>query len=62
MPAATPSLNISKKYNLSPVVSMITKHTNGSLNLWDVTFSPDTKFCQLLNISHRARANGHRSA
>ena len=50
----------SKKYEQSPLISMISKHENGSLNLWDATFSPDTNFSQLLNISHRARVNGHR--
>jgi hypothetical protein len=53
-------VSVTKKYDVSPIVSMISKHENGTLNLWDVTFSPDTKFCQLLNISHKARVNGHR--
>ena len=53
-------VSVTKKYDVSPMVSMISKHENGTLNLWDVTFSPDTKFCQLLNISHKARVNGHR--
>lgn len=53
-------VSITKKYDVTPIVSMISKHENGTLNLWDVTFSPDTKFCQLLNISHKARVNGHR--
>ena len=53
-------VSITKKYDVSPIVSMISKHENGTLNLWDVTFSPETKFCQLLNISHKARVNGHR--
>ena len=59
---SVPQLSVasSKRYRSSPVVSMISKHNNGTLNLWDVTFSPDTKFLQLLNISHKARANGHR--
>ena len=53
-------VSVTKKYDVTPIVSMISKHENGTLNLWDVTFSPDTKFCQLLNISHKARVNGHR--
>eukprot|EP00090_Calanus_glacialis_P031935 TRINITY_DN5300_c0_g1_i1.p1 TRINITY_DN5300_c0_g1~~TRINITY_DN5300_c0_g1_i1.p1 ORF type:complete len:2845 (+),score=1055.83 TRINITY_DN5300_c0_g1_i1:272-8536(+) len=52
--------SVNKKYDASPVISMISKHENGSLNLWDVTFSPETNFSQLLNISHKARVNGHR--
>jgi hypothetical protein len=39
-----------QRYDVSHLVSMISKHENGTLNLWDVTFSPDSKFCQLLNI------------
>ena len=49
-----------QKYDASPAISMISKHQNGSLNLWDVTFSPDSSFSQLLNIGHKARVNGHR--
>ena len=49
-----------RKYDASPAISMISKHENGSLNLWDVTFSPDSSFSQLLNIGHKARVNGHR--
>ena len=49
-----------QRYDVSHLVSMISKHENGTLNLWDVTFSPDSKFCQLLTISHRVRVNGHR--
>jgi hypothetical protein len=39
---------------------MITKHTNGTLNLWSVMFAERSKFAQLLNISHSSRASGHR--
>ena len=52
--------NINSKYEASPLVSMISKHENGSLNLCDATFAPDSDFSQLLNISHKARVNGHR--
>ena len=39
---------------------MISKHNNGTLNLWDVMFADKSKFTSLLNISHKSRASGHR--
>ena len=59
-PTPTKFLPSTTKYDASPAISMISKHQNGSLNLWGVTFSPDSSFSQLLNICHRARVNGHR--
>ena len=63
----TPSKSITKdamnknlRYKPAPVVSLITKHTNGTLNLWNVMFANKSKFCSLLNITHCARASGHR--
>ncbi|XP_055842018.1 dmX-like protein 2 isoform X1 [Episyrphus balteatus] len=44
----------------SPTVSMVTKHSNGTLNLWQLTFSYKTKFTQVLSIGHVCRASGHR--
>ncbi|OXA37046.1 DmX-like protein 2 [Folsomia candida] len=40
--------------------AMMTKHHNGSLNLWTLSFGDDSKFCQLLSVSHAKRASGHR--
>ena len=48
------------KYKLSPIVGMISKHSNGTLNLWNVMFSDKSKFTNLLNIRHKSRASGHR--
>lgn len=31
----------------SPVASMVTKHSNGTLNLWQITFADRTKFSQV---------------
>ena len=45
---------------LSPNVLMLTKHTNGSLNLWQVTFSEDSHFTGVASIAHASRACGHR--
>jgi DmX-like protein len=44
----------------SPTISMVTKHTNGTLNLWQLTFADKSKFSQVLSIGHAARASGHR--
>jgi hypothetical protein len=39
---------------------MVSKHNNGTLNLWQLTFSEKSKFSQVLSISHASRASGHR--
>ncbi|GLH09345.1 Rabconnectin, partial [Gryllus bimaculatus] len=44
----------------SPTVSMVTKHSNGTLNLWQLTFADKSKFSQVLTIGHACRASGHR--
>ncbi|XP_054286224.1 dmX-like protein 2 isoform X3 [Macrosteles quadrilineatus] len=44
----------------SPTLSMVTKHSNGTLNLWQLTFADKTKFTQVLSIGHASRASGHR--
>ncbi|XP_069696328.1 dmX-like protein 2 isoform X4 [Periplaneta americana] len=44
----------------SPAISMVTKHSNGTLNLWQLTFADHTKFSQVLSIGHSSRASGHR--
>ncbi|EAT41943.1 AAEL006472-PA, partial [Aedes aegypti] len=44
----------------SPVISMVTKHSNGTLNLWQLTFADKSKFSQVLSIGHASRASGHR--
>lgn len=43
-----------------PTISMVTKHANGTLNLWQLTFADKTKFTQVLSIGHVSRASGHR--
>lgn len=57
------SLNITPiedQQDTSPIVSLVTKHDNGTLNLWQLTFADKSKFCQVLNIGHTSRASGHR--
>ncbi|XP_058459198.1 dmX-like protein 2 isoform X2 [Malaya genurostris] len=44
----------------SPTISMVTKHSNGTLNLWQLTFADKSKFSQVLSIGHASRASGHR--
>lgn len=44
----------------SPNISMVTKHANGTLNLWQLTFADKSKFSQVLSIGHASRASGHR--
>jgi len=39
---------------------MMTKHHNGSLNLWTINFGDDSKFCQVMSVAHAKRASGHR--
>lgn len=45
---------------LTPTLCMVTKHHNGSLNLWHIGFAEKSNFTQLLSISHRNRCCGHR--
>ena len=49
-----------QKYRPPPTVCLISKHDNGTLNLWHVMFAEKSRFSQLLNISHAARVSGHR--
>lgn len=44
----------------SPVVAMVTKHANGTLNLWHLALSDQSKFTQVLSVSHVTRISGHR--
>ncbi|GFO28212.1 Dmx-like protein 2 [Plakobranchus ocellatus] len=45
---------------LVPSIHMVTKHTNGTLNQWQVRFAENTKFQNIVSVSHVARACGHR--
>lgn len=44
----------------TPTVYMISKHSNGTLNQWALTFGETGNFTQVLNVSHGARVSGHR--
>jgi hypothetical protein len=53
------SLNQSKQKQHLPIINMITKHTNGTLNLWSLTFHEQQKFQSLICVTHTARMCGH---
>lgn len=53
-------LKENSKENMLPIVSMVTKHSNGTLNLWQLSFSFKTKFTHVLSIGHANRVSGHR--
>nr|XP_042903510.1 dmX-like protein 2 [Parasteatoda tepidariorum] len=44
----------------TPTVCMLTKHSNGSLNLWHVSFADTSQYTQVLSIGHFRRVCGHR--
>ncbi|XP_020836444.1 dmX-like protein 2 isoform X2 [Phascolarctos cinereus] len=43
-----------------PVVMMVSKHVDGSLNQWAVTFADKSAFTTVLTVSHKFRYCGHR--
>ncbi|XP_006831710.1 PREDICTED: dmX-like protein 2 isoform X3 [Chrysochloris asiatica] len=51
----SPNLNI-----LAPTVMMVSKHIDGSLNQWAVTFADKSAFTTVLTVSHKFRYCGHR--
>lgn len=53
------SLNQNKLHEHLPTINMITKHTNGTLNLWSLTFNEQQKFQSLICVTHAARMCGH---
>lgn len=46
----TPSLHDLLSAPPSPTLSMVTKHSNGTLNLWQLTFADKTKFTQVTSV------------
>ncbi|XP_064608806.1 dmX-like protein 2 isoform X2 [Liolophura sinensis] len=45
---------------LIPHVSIVSKHVNGTLNQWQISFAENSKFATVLSVAHVARACGHR--
>ncbi|XP_073159982.1 dmX-like protein 2 isoform X6 [Lepidochelys kempii] len=50
-----PNVNI-----MAPIVMMVSKHIDGSLNQWAVTFADKSAFTTVLTVSHKFRYCGHR--
>ncbi|XP_044049910.1 dmX-like protein 2 isoform X9 [Siniperca chuatsi] len=57
-PALAPSPNC--RPGNSPAVMMVSKHVDGSLNQWAVTFAERSAFSNVLTVSHKFRYCGHR--
>ncbi|XP_078141511.1 dmX-like protein 2 isoform X1 [Centroberyx gerrardi] len=57
-PALGPSLN--PRPGIGPAVMMVSKHVDGSLNQWAVTFAERSAFSNVLTVSHKFRYCGHR--
>ncbi|XP_062621591.1 dmX-like protein 2 [Saccostrea cucullata] len=45
---------------LIPNVLLISKHMNGSLNQWQISFADHSKFSTVVSVAHATRACGHR--
>ncbi|XP_009071330.1 PREDICTED: dmX-like protein 1 [Acanthisitta chloris] len=54
------SINSLKLSIFTPNVMMISKHADGSLNQWLVSFAEESAFSTVLSISHKSRYCGHR--
>ncbi|XP_039522136.1 dmX-like protein 1 isoform X1 [Pimephales promelas] len=55
-----PSSNSLRLSIFTPSVLMISKHADGSLNQWAVSFAEDSGFSTVLSVSHKSRYCGHR--
>nr|DBA31766.1 TPA: hypothetical protein GDO54_007546 [Pyxicephalus adspersus] len=64
MTASDLSLNTSKMLPngsvIASTVMMVSKHIDGSLNQWAVTFADKSAFSSVLTVSHKFRYCGHR--
>ncbi|KAG8516720.1 DmX-like protein 1, partial [Galemys pyrenaicus] len=54
------STNSLKLSIFTPNVMMISKHADGSLNQWLVSFAEESAFSTVLSITHKSRYCGHR--
>ncbi len=50
----------SKQHLMGVVVSMVSKHSNGTLNLWRLQFQENSRYQSLVNVTHLSRVCGHR--
>lgn len=53
-------LNQIDLYLMGVVVNMVSKHSNGTLNLWRLQFQESSKYQSLVNVTHLSRVCGHR--
>lgn len=44
----------------SGIINMVSKHNNGTLNLWRLQFQENSQYQSLVNITHLSRTCGHR--
>jgi hypothetical protein len=44
----------------SGIINMVSRHNNGSLNLWRLQFQEESAYQSLVNITHVSRTCGHR--
>uniref|UniRef100_A0A8C7J9X9 Dmx-like 2 n=1 Tax=Oncorhynchus kisutch TaxID=8019 RepID=A0A8C7J9X9_ONCKI len=54
------SLSLGQAPGIGPAVMMVSKHVDGSLNQWAVTFAERSAFSNVLTVSHTFRYCGHR--
>ncbi|KAJ3593834.1 hypothetical protein NHX12_006168 [Muraenolepis orangiensis] len=59
-PALGPLLAFFPSPAIGPAVMMVSKHIDGSLNQWGVTFAERSAFSNVLTVSHKFRYCGHR--
>ena len=45
---------------LIPNVLMLSKHVNGTINQWQISFADNSKFQTIVSVAHASRACGHR--
>uniref|UniRef100_A0A672KKH7 Dmx like 1 n=1 Tax=Sinocyclocheilus grahami TaxID=75366 RepID=A0A672KKH7_SINGR len=60
LPHSKPSSTSLRLSIFTPSVLMISKHADGSLNQWAVSFAEDSAFSTVLSVSHKSRYCGHR--
>ena len=57
---STDSNNNNHSFNPQGFINMVSSHSNGTLNLWQMTFQETSKYQSLINILQLSRICGHR--
>ncbi|KAM8972061.1 dmX-like protein 2 isoform 2-T2 [Pelodytes ibericus] len=60
VPSVNSLRDIPSVSSMSSTVMMVSKHIDGSLNQWAVTFADKSAFTSVLTVSHKFRYCGHR--